>query len=89
MISTDKILPVTQVKRDLMKLLKSLQARGGIYTITRDGRAAGILMSPEAYDGLLETIEIIQDRTLLRSLRRAMKQLQAGKTYTEQEVFED
>ena len=72
-----------------MKLLKSLQARGGIYTITRDGRAAGILMSPEAYDGLLETIEIIQDRTLLRSLRRAMKQLQAGKTYTEQEVFED
>lgn len=89
MITSDNILPVTQVKRDLMKLLRSLHAKGGIYTITKDGRAAGILMSPEAYEGLLETIEIIQDRTLLRSLRRAIKQLQEGKTYTEKEVFED
>lgn len=89
MITTDKILPVTQVKRDLMKLLKSLQAKGGIYTITKDGRAAGILMSPEAYEGLLETIEIIEDKALLHSLNRAVQQWRAGKTFTEKEVFED
>lgn len=89
MLTTDKILPVTQVKRDLMKLLRLLQARGGIYTITKDGRAAGILMTPEAYEGLLETIEISQDRTLLRSLKKAIQQLRMGKTYPETGVFED
>lgn len=89
MITTDKILPVTEAKRELMRLLKTLQHRGGVYTITKDGRAAGILMSPEAYEGLLETIEIIQNRPLIRSLNRALKQLRKGEVYSEKEVFEE
>lgn len=88
MIPSDKILPVTQVKRELMKLLKTLHNQGGIVAITKDGRAAGILMSPEEYEGLLETIEILHDPALLRSLRRALKEGQQGKWHTHHEVFE-
>lgn len=89
MIPSDKILPVTQVKRELMKLLKGLEARGGVVAITRDGRAAGILMSAEEYEGLLETVEILHDRGLLRSLHRALRESPAGKVYSHKEVFED
>jgi len=89
MIRSDKILPVTQVKRELMKLLKTLQNKGGIVAITKDGRAAGILMSPEEYEGLLETLEILHDQPLLRSLNRALKQTEKGKKYSHKEVFED
>lgn len=87
MITTDKILPVTEAKRELMRLLKTLHHRGGVYTITKDGRAAGILMSPEVYEGLLETIEIMEERPLLRSLNRALRQIQRGETHSEKEVF--
>ncbi|MBI5299730.1 MAG: type II toxin-antitoxin system Phd/YefM family antitoxin [Deltaproteobacteria bacterium] len=89
MIRSDKILPVTQVKRELMSLLKTLQNKGGIVAITKDGRAAGILMSPEEYEGLLETLEILHDQPLLRSLNRALKQIEKGKKYLHKEVFED
>lgn len=86
MIPFDKILPVTQVKRELMRLLKELRGRGGILAITKDGRAAGILMSPEEYEGLLETLEILQDTSLIRSLNRALKQ-GPKKRYSHREVF--
>lgn len=89
MIPSDKILPVTQVKRELMKLLKTLQHRGGVVAITKDGRAAGILMSPEEYEGLLETVEILHDTRLLRSLHRALQQARAGKWFSHDEVFAD
>ncbi|MBI2336336.1 MAG: type II toxin-antitoxin system Phd/YefM family antitoxin [Deltaproteobacteria bacterium] len=89
MIHSDKILPVTQVKRELMKLLKSLQNQGGVVAITKDGQAAGILMSPEEYEGLLETLEILHDQSLLRSLHRALKESRAKNWHSHQEVFED
>lgn len=80
-------MPVTEVKRELMKLLKILQSKGGIFAITKDGRAAGILMSPEEYEGLIETIEILQDRTLTRSIKKALKELRRGQLHSEKEVF--
>lgn len=87
MILSDEILPVTQVKRELMRLLKDLQSRGGVVAITKDGKAAGILMSPEHYEGLLETVEVMQDQPLLRSLRKALQQRRTGKLHTHDEVF--
>lgn len=89
MIPADKILPITQVKRELMKLLKNLNHTGGVVAITKDGKAAGVLMSAEEYEGLLETIEILHDPQLVRSLHRALKEMRTGKTYPHKEVFED
>lgn len=89
MIPADKILPVTQVKRELMQLLKNLGHSGGVVAITKDGKATGVLMSAEEYEGLLETIEILHDQGLLRSLTRALKEERGGKTHSHKEVFED
>lgn len=89
MASFDKILPVTEVKRELMRLLKRMQARGGIVAITKDGRAAGILMSPEDYEGLLESLEILEDTSLIRSLNKALKQSQQGRKHSHKDVFKD
>lgn len=76
-----KSLPVTQVKREIMKLLKELHSRGGVVSITKDGKAAGILMSPDDYEGFLETLEILQDTSLIRSLNRALKERRSGKCH--------
>ena len=81
------IRPITEVKRDLMKLLKELQRCGGMVAITKDGRAAGVLMSMEEYEGLMETIDILQDRILLRSLHQALKEYRQGKLYSHRQVF--
>ena len=89
MISHKNILPVTTVKKDLLKLLKQVQEGGDHFVITRDGKAAGILMSSEEYEGLLETLEILSDKKLLRQLRKAEDDFRKGRTFTHEQVFDE
>jgi prevent-host-death family protein len=89
MISPKNVVPVTTLKRDLMKLLKKVDERGDLYLITRDGKSAGILMSVDEYEGLMETLQILSDRALLRSLKRAEEDFRKGRTYTHKQVFSE
>ncbi|HBF12661.1 MAG TPA: type II toxin-antitoxin system prevent-host-death family antitoxin [Deltaproteobacteria bacterium] len=89
MLTIDKILPVTQVKKELLTLIKTLQKNGGSYAITKDGKAAGILMSLDEYEGLMETVEILNDQALVRSLKKAVREAQKGEMHSEKEVFKD
>ncbi len=89
MISTKNILPVTTVKKNLLQLLRQLQEQNDPFIITKDGKAAGVLMSPEEYEGLLETLEILSDKKLLKLLRRAEVDFQKGRSYSHEQVFKE
>lgn len=89
MLSIKNILPVTTVKKDLMKLLKKIQEGQETLVITRDGKAAGVLMSAEDYESLVETIEILGDRKLLRSLLKASEDFKSGRVHTHDQVFDE
>ena len=55
--------------------------------ITRNGEASAVMISPDEYEGLLETIEILSDAKTLRLLNKSLKEAKAGKFVTENEVF--
>jgi len=38
------------------------------------------MISPDDYEGLIETIEILQDRSALKRIKNARKDAMAGKT---------
>ena len=87
MIPLKNILPVTTVKRNLMKLLKELQGGDSHVIITKDGKASGILMSTEEYEGMMETLEILSDKKAMKSLKKAQKDFENGRVYTHEDVF--
>ena len=89
MISTKNILPVTMVKRNLMKLLKKVQEEGDPLVITKDGKTAGVLMSSDEYEGLMETLEILSDKQLLKQLKKADGDFQKGRSYSHEQVFKE
>ncbi len=89
MISTKNILPVTTVKKDLMALLKKVQIEKDPLIITKDGKAAGILMSAEEYEGLIETLEILSDSHLVKSLKKAEEDIRKKRVYSHPQVFEE
>lgn len=89
MLSTKNILPVTTVKRNLMKLLKKVEEEGNPLVITKDGRTAGVLMSGEEYEGLMETLEILSDKQLLKQLKKADEDFRKGRLYTHEQVFKE
>lgn len=85
----DEILPVTEVKRDLLNLLKRMEEEGTVITITRQGRSAGVMLPTSRYESLLETIEILSDHEAMASLRRSRNDFSEGKVLDHEEVWED
>ncbi len=66
----EHILPVTKVKRDLLDILRRMEEEEATIAVTRNGEAVGIMMSLSRYDSLMETIEILSDREILKSLKK-------------------
>ena len=48
----DDIVPVGEFKAQISRMLKRLEDGGGPLVITRDGRAAGVVLAPAEYDRL-------------------------------------
>ena len=71
--------PFTEAKAHLSELVDGVvRERERIY-ITRKGRLAAVLVSPDELEALDETVEILQDKKLLESLRRSRRESAAGK----------
>lgn len=52
----------------------------GAVTVLRRGRPVLAVLSWDFYESLLETLEIAGDESQLASLRKGIRELQAGKT---------
>ena len=89
MVELQKILPVTKVKRELLDIIKAMEEEYATITVTRNGEPVGIMMTPERYESLLETIEILSDKNILRALKASQKDFESGKVYTQKEVWQD
>lgn len=89
MVELQKILPVTKVKRELLDIIKAMEEEYATITVTRNGEPVGVMMTPERYESLLETIEILSDKKILRALKSSQKDFESDKVYTHKEVWED
>lgn len=56
------------------------------YVVTRRGQPIAVVMSPDDYEGLLETIAIMSDKALLKRLKRARADVKAGRVKALEEV---
>ena len=83
----DQFVSVTEAKSKLPDLICRLKTRPEVVAITRDGVPAAVLLSMDQFEGLMETLEILSDPKTMRSLRRLVKQAQAGKWLPHEAVF--
>jgi antitoxin YefM len=84
---TLQIMPVTKVKRALLDILKVMQEEDSTIALTRNGEPVGIMMTPDRYEALLETIEILADKYVLASLKASAKEFKVGKVYSDSDVW--
>lgn len=87
MKQVDQFISVTDAKNQLPALIRHLGERDAVLAITRGGVPAAVVLTPERYEGLLETIEILSDPRAMKSLRRSMKQAEQDRWVGEAEVF--
>jgi prevent-host-death family protein len=84
-----KILPVTRVKRELLDILKSMETEYSTITMTRNGEPVGVIMTPDRYKALLETIEILGNNKIVQALKASQKDFKSGRVYSHDEVWKD
>jgi len=89
MIESRTILPVTKVKRELLEILKAMEEDYATVTVTRNGKPVGIIMTPDQYEALFETIDILGDSKILQALKASQEDFESGRVHTHDEVWKD
>ena len=78
---------LSDAKTHLARLLRNVQELGERVVITRSGEPAGVLISYEEYEGLLETLDILGDPALAASIRRGLEEAERGELKSDDEVW--
>ena len=84
-----QILPVTKAKRNLLDIVKRMEEEDETIAITRNGEPVGVMMCMSRYEALLETIEILSDKGILRSLKESKRDFDSGRVFDHDEVWEE
>ena len=80
---------LSEAKTHLARLLKNVQELGERVIITRTGEPAGVLISHEEYEGLLETLDILGVPALAASVRRGLEEAERGELKSHDEVWSE
>jgi prevent-host-death family protein len=70
--------PLSNVRSTLSSVVGRVEATHERVTITRNGRPAAVLISPEDLDALEETLDVLSDRETMQQLREGEAAVAAG-----------
>ena len=84
-----KALSVSEAKMKLSGLIDTVNATDEEILITKNGRPAAVLVSPEEFESLKETVAVRSDSALMKEIRKGLKALKMrrAKLYTLDELF--
>ncbi len=72
-------LPLAEIKARLSEIVDWIETDHERVTLTRNGRPAAVLISPEDLEALEDTLELLADPKARADIGRARKEIQAGK----------
>jgi prevent-host-death family protein len=84
-----KALSVSEAKMKLSGLIDTVNATDEEIMITKNGRPAAVLVSPEEFESLKETVAVRSDSALMKEIRKGLRALKMrrAKLYTLDELF--
>jgi len=78
---------ITEARNKFMKL-PDQTAKDQILAVTKRNKEVMAVMSWELYEGLLETIEVLSDPELIKHLKAALDDVNAGRTHSLSDAYE-
>ena len=84
-----KTVPLSEAKAKLSRLIDSVEGHDEEIIITRNGRAAAVMVSPGDFESWKETAAVRSDAELVAEIRRGLSSLKRRKArlYTLEELF--
>ena len=79
---SEDIVPVSDFKAHASEWLRRIAGSGHPLVITQNGKPAGVLLSPAAFD------ELSDRQPFLAAVQEGLAEEQAGRSHTTEEVFD-
>lgn len=73
-----KIVPVTEFRSQVLKAVRKTQSLGQEYIITAKGKPSAVLINFDEWESIMETLEIKQDKSLLRQIKKGKRYFKRG-----------
>jgi antitoxin YefM len=85
-----KTLSLSEAKMKLSSLVDAVQTTDEEVLITKNGSPAAVLVSPDEFESLKETIAVRSDADLMREIKDGLKDLKRKKArlYSLEELFD-
>ncbi|MBE9536697.1 MAG: type II toxin-antitoxin system Phd/YefM family antitoxin [Proteobacteria bacterium] len=86
-----KILPLSEAKMKLSKLVEDVSSTDEEVVITKNGYPTAVLVSTDEFEGWKETVAVQSDRDLMQEIEEGLSALREGKAklYTLDELFNE
>ncbi len=79
-------LPLAEIKAHLSEIVDRVEHEHDRVVLTRNGRAAAVIMSPDDLEALEDTLELLSDPAALEEIDRARQDVARGKVVTAEEL---
>jgi len=79
-------LPLAEIKAHLSEIVDRVELEHDRIILTRNGRAAAVIMSPEDLEALEDTVELLSDPKALKEIKRAQGEVAKGHIVSAEEL---
>jgi antitoxin YefM len=86
MVMNEDVLPLAEIKARLSEVVDRVETQHQRVTLTRNGRPAAVLISPEDLEALEDTLEILSDPSAVKEIQRARADISRGKGVSADEL---
>ena len=77
-----KIIPITEVRKNLFKITEEVQKPNTYYTLTVEGRPQAVILSYDEFDSIMETMEIMSDPQVAATIEQSKREFERGEFAT-------
>lgn len=78
LVMKEDTLPLAQIKARLSEIVDRIEQSHDRITLTRNGRPAAVLISPDDLEAMEDTLEILSNPEAVRQIERARKEIERG-----------
>lgn len=86
MVMSGITLPLAEIKKRLSEIVDRVETHHERVVLTRNGRPAAVILSPDDLEGLEETLDILSEPGALEAIRQAEDEIERGDYLTAEEL---
>ena len=81
-VMPDVTLPLAEIKKRLSEIVDGVEQKHDRVVLTRNGRPAAVILSPDDLESLEETLAILSNPSAMQEIREAESQIDKGDVVT-------